>query len=118
MYNKIFNHRIGEVFELQTSSDAKINSFNENDSHTELASDASECNGILSTIESTNNESPIHNTSSLLRKGKDITSSKDELGYTNSHQNSNNEGNIRSYFKSYVYSMLHIRTFIFEMFSL
>ena len=97
MHNTVFNHRIGEVFELKTSSDAKSNGFNENDSHTDLPSDTSECNGILSTIESTNNKSPIHNTSSLLGKEKDTTLLKDEFGYTNSHQNSKNEGNIRDF---------------------
>ena len=99
MHDTIFNHRIGEVFELKTSSDTKLNSFNENDSHTDLPSDTSECNGILSTIESSNNKSPIHNTSSLLRKEKDTTSTKDELGYTNSHQDSDDEGNIRLCYK-------------------
>ena len=93
-------HRIGEVFELKTSSDAKVNSFNENDSHTELPSDASECNGILST----NSKSPIHNTSSLLGREKDTNLSKDEYGYNNGQQISKNEGNIRLYLKCYVYS--------------
>ena len=111
MHNTIFNHRIGEVFELKTSSNAKVNSFNEKDSHTDLPSDTSECNGILSTIESSNNKSLIQNTSSLLRKEKDTTSSKDEFSYTNGHQNSNNEGNVSLDFKSYVY-----KTFISEMF--
>ena len=93
------NHRIGEVFELKT----KVNGFNENDSHTELPSDASECNGILSTIESTNNKSPIHNTSSLLGREKDTTLLKDEYGYNNGQQISRNEGNIRLYLKCYIY---------------
>ena len=91
-------HRIGEVFELKT----KVNGINENDSHTELPSDASECNGILSTIESTNNKSPIHNNSSLLGREKDTTLLKDEYGYNNSQDNSKNEGNIRLYWKCYV----------------
>ena len=97
MHNAVFNHRIGEVFELKTSGNAKGNGFNENDSHTDIPSDTSECNGILSTVESTNNKSPIHNTSSLLGKEKDTTLLKDEFGYTNSHQNSKNEGNIRDF---------------------
>ena len=105
MQNANFNHRIGEVFELKTYSHTKLNGVNENDSHTDLPSDTSECNGILSTIESTNNKSPIHNTTSLLGKEKDKPSSKDEFGYTNSHQDSNNEGNIRLHFKLYVYLM-------------
>ena len=95
MRNAVFNHRIGEVFELKTSSTAKGNGFNENDSHTDIPSDTSECNGILSTIESSNNKSPIHNTSSLLWKEKDTTLLKDEFSFSNSHQNSKNEGNIR-----------------------
>ena len=95
MHNAVFNHRIGEVFELKSSSDAKGNGFNENDSHTDLPSDTSECNGILSTIESTNNKLPIQNTSSLLGKEKDTNLSKDKFGYTNIHQNSRTEGNIR-----------------------
>ena len=97
MRNAVFNHRIGEVFELKTSSTAKGNGFNENDSHTELPSDASECNGILSTIESTNSKSPIHNTSSLLGREKDTTLLKDEYGYNNGQQISKNEGNSQEF---------------------
>ena len=114
MYNTVSNHRIGEVFELKTSSDAKGNGFNENDSHTDLPSDISECNGILSKIESTNNKSPVPYTSSLLVKEKKTTLLKDEFGYNNSQENSKIEGNIRLYLKWYVYSML--RRFISEMF--
>ena len=114
MYNTVLNHRIGEVFELKTSSDAKVNGFNENDSHTDLPSDTSECNGILSTIESTNNKLPIQNTSSLLVKEKDTALLKEEFGYNNSQENSKIEGNIRLYLKWYVYSML--RRFISEIF--
>ena len=113
MMDDFSNHRIGEVFELKTSSDAKVNSFNENDSHTELPSDVSECNGILSTIESTNSKSPIHNTSSLLGREKDATLLKDEYGYNNSQENSENEGNIRLYLKWYVYALY--KTYISEM---
>ena len=102
LYNTVSNHRIGEVFELKTSSDAKVNGFNENDSHTDLPSDASECNGILSRVESTNNKLPIHNTSSLLGKEKDTTLLKDEFGYNNSQENSQNEGNIRLYLEWHV----------------
>ena len=105
MHNTIFNRRIGEVFELKTSSVTKLNGFNENDSHTDLPSDTSECNGILSTIASTNNKSPIDNTSSLLRKEKDTSSSKDEFSCPNGHENSNKEGNVRSYFKSSFYDV-------------
>ena len=116
MHNTVFNHRIGEVFELKTSSDAKSNGFNENDSHTDIPSDTSECNGILSTIESTNNKSPIHNTSSLLGKEKDTTLLKDEFGYTNSHQNSKNEGNIRDLHQKSLKLLIFYKTFIYKMF--
>ena len=102
MHNTAFTHRIGEVFELKTSSRENVHGFNENDSHTDLPSDTSVCNGILSSIESTNNKLPIHNTSSLLGREKDATLLKDEYGYNNSQENSENEGNIRLYLKWYV----------------